>query len=113
MRANEGQEEGQEGRDVLVGDSEDSQTWLCEKCGATVGIGDFPLCRGSQSDHGAWVGAEEPLTPYEDFDLTSEPGSITISSRGDRRRIMREANLEYKRKPKLSGQTLYFDMGKH
>ena len=44
--------------------SDEGKTYICEKCGAKVGINQFPFCRGNPSDHGPWSGAEEPCEEF-------------------------------------------------
>ena len=55
---------------------------------------------------------EEPLEPYEDENLTSEPGGIEITTRAQRRKIMEENKFEYRKKATAPGARLYFDMSK-
>ncbi len=62
----------------------------CERCGHVLRIGDFPYCRGNQSDHGPWLGAEEPIAPYFDVALGRE-----VRTRGERRTYMRELGADY------------------
>lgn len=86
-----------------------AQTDMCEKCGKIVTIGDFPFCP-HENAQGLTLG-EEPLEPYVDYNLGPEP--VTITTRGQRRKLMAEQGLEFKRKkePKL-GRVMYFDLGK-
>lgn len=79
----------------------------CEKCGHTMSIGDWPYC---PHEHVERFG-EEPLEPYWDENLISEPGGIEITTRAQRRKIMDENNMEYRKKAKLPGSSLFFDMG--
>ena len=88
----------------------DGKTYICERCGGTVRIGDFPICHGNPSEHGPWVGAEEPLSPYFDEMISTDGAEIT--SRGQRRQIMRENHLEYRSKAKAPGKTIFLDMGR-
>ena len=85
----------------------------CEACGGEVRIGDWPFCKGNPSAHvPAPNFGEEPLEPYEDEHLTHEPGGVEITTRGQRRQMMREQHLEYHKLPKAPGSTLYFDMSR-
>jgi hypothetical protein len=52
---------------------------------------------------------EEPLEPYSDWNLTSEPGGIEITTRAQRRKIMDENKFEYRKKSEKYGGTMYFD----
>ena len=55
---------------------------------------------------------EEPMAPYVDDNLTSEPGGIEITTRGQRRKIMEEAHFEYRPKAPRLGDVMYFDQGR-
>jgi hypothetical protein len=51
---------------------------------------------------------EEPMEAYIDEHLTSEPGGIEITTRGQRRKIMDECKFDYRKKrEKPPGSTLY------
>ena len=80
----------------------------CEKCGRPVTIGAWPWC---PHEHVEKFG-EDPLEPYADENLTSEPGGVEITTRAQRRKLMYESNMEYRPKAKVTGQTLYFDMSR-
>jgi hypothetical protein len=83
----------------------------CDECGHEIAIGEFPFCRGSVSDHGPWLGADEPIEGYLDTNLG--PQDIEITTRGQRRAIMAKNGLEYKDVTKKTrGKRLYFDMGR-
>lgn len=79
----------------------------CDKCGRNVEIGAWPWC---PHEHVERFG-EEPMEPYIDEHLTSEPGGIEITTRAQRRKIMAENKMEYRPKAKLPGSTLYLDLG--
>ena len=98
------------------------QTYICDKCGAEVGIGQFPLCKGDPSAHGPWRGAEEPMEAIDDEMLTDEPGTIHFSTIGEKVRYMDKHNIvphksrdgndlnRIARGP--TGKLLFVDMGK-
>lgn len=77
----------------------------CEKCGAEIVIGSWPWC-----PHGFGNNLEEPLEPYVDWNITDAPEGIEIRTRGERRKLMDEAKLEYRPKAKVGG--LFFDLGR-
>jgi hypothetical protein len=97
------------------------QTWLCDRCGSTVGIGQFPICHGSPTDHGPWKGAEEPMAPEDDEMLTDAPGAMRFTTVGEKVRYMDRHSI-VPRRPRdgndigriargSSGRALFFDMG--
>jgi hypothetical protein len=51
------------------------KTYVCEKCGVTVGIGDYPFCKGGHK--GGWYGAEKPCEEFVDDNMAEEPMSFT------------------------------------
>jgi hypothetical protein len=79
----------------------------CEKCGGEYGIGDFPFCKGSPSDHGPMTGFDDAFEPYVDVQLldrndprctsVNELGirGVPIASRSERRQLMREQGLQF------------------
>ena len=80
---------------------------ICDKCGHDIQIGQWPYCKGSQSDHlGPIHGFEDPIEPYIDENLCKEPEEIR--TRGERRKIMAQNNIEYR--PRKPGKRLFFDM---
>lgn len=96
--------------------SSESNTWVCQKCGAVVGIGQYPYCRGLQSDHGKWAGAEEPMEEVycEHFSTDGE----TFTSRRAMVRYMDKHALEPAKlregQSKIArgatGKALFFDL---
>jgi hypothetical protein len=95
----------------------------CEKCGGEYGIGDFPFCKGNQSDHGAMSGFDDAFEPYVDVQLldrkdprcdgVNERGvrGVTINSRSERRAWMKRLDLQYgNQKFEERGRTQYYDM---
>lgn len=88
-------------------EGEEGKLTKCDKCGRSVAIGDWPWC---PHEHVENFG-EEPLEPYIDENLTREPGGIEITTRAQRRKIMYESNMEYRPKTKMTGSTLFFDLG--
>lgn len=91
-------EEVREGASVLI----------CDDCKSVRVLGDWPSCPHKKGHFG-----EEPLEPYIDEHILSEP--ILITSRGQRRAIMNREHLEYRKKRSdlLPSRTTYFDMRKH
>jgi hypothetical protein len=93
----------------------------CEKCGAEYGVGQFPFCKGNQSDHGVMQGFDDAFEPYVDSQIlerndprcTSKnhlgmPG-VMINSRSERRALMKEKGLQYgSQKFEDRGKRLYF-----
>ena len=61
----------------------------CERCGRELLVGDFPFCRGRQSDHGP-VLAKTALFPFEGRHITPDGRPITIDSLQHLRRVERE-----------------------
>lgn len=61
----------------------------CEHCGCEYGIGDWPYCPHDRAGHGM-LGK---FQPYWDEHICPEGAWIT--SLAERRRIMRERNLDY------------------
>jgi hypothetical protein len=57
----------------------EGKSYVCEKCGVTVEIGDYPFCKGGHK--GGWYGAEEPCEEFIDENITSEPGGMTFTSK--------------------------------
>lgn len=67
-----------------------SQTYVCDKCGATVGIGQSPWCRDG---HGR-------VLPAKGFDSFFDIGlGREVSGWGDIHQAMREANLDFRDHP--------------
>jgi len=58
---------------------DEGKSYVCEKCGVTVGIGDYPYCKGGHK--GGWSGAEEPCEEFVDDNITSEPEGMTFTSK--------------------------------
>jgi len=82
----------------------------CEKCGHEIAIGDFPFCPHEPTGGVLHMG-EEPMEAYYDENLTSEPGGVEITTRGQRRKIMEENHFEYRKKTPHLGAVMYFDQG--
>lgn len=87
----------------------------CDECGDEIHVGDWPICKGEKGRHVA-VGrldmGEEPMEPYIDHNLTSDPNGVLVTTRGERRKLMAKGNLEYrpKRTDLVTGRRLFFDM---
>ena len=94
---------------------------ICDACGGELKVGDWPFCRGDSSKHVPAPGfGDEPLD-YIDVqlldrndprcDAVNELGirGVHITSRGQRREIMRELGLQYgSQKFEDRGKKLYF-----
>ena len=100
-----------------MGDEEKS--YVCEKCGGRVFIGDFPLCRGNPLDHGPWTGAEEPMEAVLDEHLSDQPGEAKeFTTRRELHRYLDKENLvphkdrenHHKTARWATGKMLFFDM---
>jgi hypothetical protein len=79
----------------------------CDDCGLEIQIGDWPFCPHGPMTHFG----DEPLTPYVDEMIASEP--VEIRTRGERRRLMSRNHLEYADvSSKKRGARLYVDMGR-
>jgi hypothetical protein len=80
---------------------------FCEKCGSVYGKGGFPFCKGYPESHGKMHGFDEAFEPYVDVQLldrkdprctaVNEQGvrGVPISSRSERRQIMKEQGLQF------------------
>lgn len=98
----------------------------CEKCCGTVKLGDFPFCKGRQSDHGPMDGFDDPFEPYVDVQLldkkdprctsVNELGvrGVPITSRSQRRQIMKEQGLQFgtQKFDEKRGRVIYGDLGR-
>ena len=78
----------------------------CDNCGKAYGIADWPYCP-HESTGGVVHMGEEPMEAYVDHNITAEPEGKLITTRGERRRIMDENALEYRRKPPKPGARLF------
>ena len=77
----------------------------CDSCGSEITIGEWPWC-----PHGDGRGfGEEPLEPYDDWNITSEADSVKITTRSQRRKLMDKQGLDYRKKGHRLGQVMYFD----
>jgi hypothetical protein len=79
---------------------------VCQDCGKTRYCGDWPQCPHIPGNFG-----EEPLEPYIDHNLCTEP--VEITTRGERRAIMARQGMDYrpKRFDLVSGRKTYVDLG--
>ena len=93
----------------------------CEKCGAEYGVGQFPFCKGNQSDHGVMQGFDDAFEPYVDTQILDRKDprctsvdprgvrGVTINSRSERRGLMKQQGLQYgSQKFEERGKRLYF-----
>lgn len=65
---------------------------ICEKCGYLLRVGDFPFCRGNQTDHAPGVTGVNG----DECDITQEMGApqpIRFRSKAERRRWLKENGL--------------------
>jgi hypothetical protein len=89
---------------------------VCELCGGAVAVGDWPFCGGDPARHvPARNFGDEPLESYIDENIDAEPQEIT--SRGQRRALMKQNHLEYRKKrfdllPGRGVGRTYFDCGR-
>jgi len=85
----------------------------CEKCGAEISIGSWPFCRGQAADHAPAVRfGWDPLEPYVDQNLTTDPNGVEITNRAQRMKLMdREALVYHKNKYDNNGR-VYVDLGR-
>jgi len=79
---------------------------LCDKCGVTLKVGDWPFCDGDPTKHVCAIGfGEQPLTRYYDHELEAE-----VSTRGERRSLMGKKGLDYADVSKKRRGKLYVAM---
>ncbi len=80
---------------------------ICEKCGKTVSIGDFPFCPHARVERFGHA-------PLEGFDEMISADGETFTNWGEKLRYMdRHAIEEHKfRGGKRPGEVQYFDQGK-
>ena len=85
------------------------QATKCDECGTTLTAPNlWPFCGGDPKKHARVEHfGDAPLEGYVDTNLG--PKDIEITTRGQRRQIMRENGLEYKDvSRKTRGKRLYF-----
>jgi hypothetical protein len=66
----------------------DQSDYICPKCGAHIGIGDWPYC-----PHGKPYGMHT-FRAYLDQNIAPEP--VWITSHAQRKRLLRENSADYK-----------------
>jgi hypothetical protein len=78
----------------------------CDACGSTYGVGEWPWC-----PHGAAKRfGDDPIDSYFDEHISTD--GETITTRGQRRKLMAENALEVKPKRySRPGARLFFDLG--
>ena len=74
-----------------------------------MAIGDYPFCP-HDNVQGCLQMGEEPMEAYVDDNITSDPNGVLITTRGERRKLMAQHNLEYRKKAPKPGGRLFFDM---
>lgn len=86
---------------------DDVPVYVCIECGNRRSPGDWPQC-----PHEAGKFGEDPLEPYEDDNLSTDP--IHVTTRAQRRAIMNKNHMEYRKKRTdlLPSTRRYFDMGR-
>ncbi len=72
----------------------------CERCGATIEIGDWPFCKGGHGKANPAKGFE----PYFDIGLGRE-----VTGWGDVRQSMREQHLDFRDHPNKERTERYYD----
>lgn len=82
----------------------------CDDCGTILTVGDWPYCGGDPSKHVKDIGGYDPIEPYFDEDITERGEYIT--SVGQRRKIMSQNNLEYRKPVGYVGKRRYCDLGR-
>ena len=95
---------------------DEGKEYVCENCGATVRIGDFPFCKGG---HGQWSGAEEPCAEFFDEHISTE-GMTFTSKRAWVREMDRRHHVPatFRSDPMTkiargpTGKLIFLDMGK-
>jgi hypothetical protein len=92
----------------MASNPEVTQSYVCDKCGSTVKIGDFPFCRGSADDHEPWRGAEEPMEAVYD-EMLSTDGEHFTSMRA-KVRFMDKHAIVPKETPYTGKRRQYFDL---
>jgi hypothetical protein len=84
-------------------------------------VGAFPWCKGNPDDHGEMSGFDDGFEPYVDTQILDRKDprcdsvdprgvrGVLINSRSERRRLMKEQNLQYgTQKFDERGRKLYF-----
>jgi hypothetical protein len=95
---------------IILRDEEVIGGWIvliCDACGLERKPGDWPQCPHIPGKFG-----DDPIEPYFDEHIT-ESGEM-ITTKGQRRSIMSRNKLEYRKKRTdlLTGQRIFFDMGR-
>lgn len=92
----------------------EGKTYICDKCGAEIGLGMFPFCRGNKSEHGAWMTADHPCEEFVDEMCDTEPRRF--SSTREWVRFLDKNNIVPREKDRSSenkimgDKRLFFDM---
>lgn len=91
---------------------DEGKTYICDECGGTVHVGDFPFCHGDPSQHGPWQTADHPCEEFVDEMIADEPKRF--SSTREWVRYMDKNNIvprENKTDNHIrGGKTLFFDL---
>jgi hypothetical protein len=85
---------------------------ICDACGDTRAVGDWPICGGVAGNHNAKKHfGYDPLEPYVDEHLTTDPHGVEITTRGQRIKMMDQQALVYHRNKYINNGRVYFDRG--
>lgn len=99
--------------------ADEGKTYICERCGAIVGINQFPFCKGDPAGHGEWAGAEQPCEEFFAEHMSTD-GEAYTSKRAWVRDMDRKGfePAKFRSDPitKISrgptGRLLFMDLGK-
>ncbi len=89
----------------------EGKTYICEKCGGTVGINMFPFCHGDPKEHGQWMTPEHPCEEWVDEMCDGEPRRFSSTREWvrylDKNNIVPRDNRD---KKIMGDKRLFFDM---
>jgi len=92
---------------------EKQQVMTCDACGAELEVGDWPFCHGDVAAHTPAKRFNlDPLEPYVDQQLTTDPNGVEITTRGQRMKLMEREGLVYHSNKYVNNGRVYLDMGK-
>ncbi len=85
----------------------------CDRCGAELKVGAWPFCHGDPKEHEPAKRFNfDPLEPYVDEHLTTDPNGVEITTRGQRLKLMDQNALVYHKNRFDTNGRVYFDQGK-